>query len=202
MRRLTRWGQHGFMWRSICQLVVRNRMRKHDTAQECDFAELVSAGIHIVHTSTKATSLLLCAAESIARSTNQTIHIHAALPIPYHLELDNPLISVPFMERVLGDCVRRCGSPRRTYAIHVCECRGRTEGLLKRLPSGSLVLLAASWRPWPTFQSRLARELGAAGHCVISIYPRQQHARASDPARTVPEETVNACAQPSTTHTR
>ena len=171
------------MWRTIVQCVKGQPGRNLKNLSGYDFAKSAAEGIHLVYTSPAATSVLLRAAEGFLSCPQTKVYIHAALPIPYHLELDNPLISIAVIEHGIGECVRHAGHPLRPYEICIYTCRSRIEGLLKQLPPASLVLLASHWRPWPTIELRMANALESAGHCVVSVHTKQLQKLAAHPTR-------------------
>jgi hypothetical protein len=51
--------------------------------------------------------------------------------------------------------------------LEVHPCSNRWQMLQQALAPGSIVVLGSACRRWPTFESRLARKLRAAGHDVL-----------------------------------
>jgi hypothetical protein len=85
-------------------------------------------------------------------------------PVPYPLPLESPPVLLDWNERRFR--VIASESPVET-TVRIYLCRDRLETLASVLNSGSIVVLGARKKWWPTAEARLARSLRKAGHEVI-----------------------------------
>lgn len=128
--------------------------------------------LNVIFTEPKATALALTKAMALAEDLDACIHIRAAIAVPIRLPLDQPHVSIPFMQEMLSSLVTSI-----TYkvpevpelGIDLYVCRERIETFLQMLGPNSLVLIAGPQRLWPTAETRMAKRLRAEGHRVLFI---------------------------------
>ena len=132
--------------------------------------------VNLIFTNQPSTVCALETVESLARDLGASIRLRAAVVVPYQLPVDEPPVSVPFLERSLFDLISRLERDGFEATAHLYICRDRDSGLLQVLRQNSLVVLGGQKRWWPTAESRLARELRAKGHRVIVVDSRAQAA--------------------------
>lgn len=131
--------------------------------------------LNVIFTEPKATALALTKAMALAEDLDACIHIRAAIAVPIRLPLDQPHVSIPFMQEMLSRLVTSI-----TYnvpempeiGIDLYLCREQSGAFLEVLNPNSLVLIAGPKRLWPTAETRMAKCLQAEGHRVLFIpYP-------------------------------
>jgi hypothetical protein len=138
-------------------------------------AEISGTGqlqLNVIFTEPKATALALTKAVALAEDLDACIHIRAALAVPIRLPLDQPHVSIPFMQEMLARLVTSItynGPQMPEIGIDLYLCRERSEAFLRTLGPNSLVLIAGPQRPWPTAETRMAKRLQAEGHRVLFI---------------------------------
>lgn len=138
--------------------------------------------MNVIFTEPEATVCALTFAQSLATELGACVRLHAAIAVPVALPIDQPPVSVAFMQeklRVLASQVERAGFEP---TAHLYLCRDRVPALLQVLKPNSLVLLGGRKRWWPTEASRLGRALRAAGHRVIFLDSRNQACSRRQPA--------------------
>jgi len=129
--------------------------------------------MNVIFTEPAATACALTFALSLVAELGARIRLHAAIPVPVALPLDQPPVSVAFMQEKLSALAAQIECDGFAPAVHLYVCRDRVPALLQVLKPNSLVLLGGRkrWCWWPTDASRLARALRAAGHRVILVDP-------------------------------
>lgn len=125
--------------------------------------------VNVVFTAPQATALALRTATALAAELDACIRLRAAVVVPLQLPLDQPQISIPFMQDVLSGLVSRLEPHKLDVTAHLYLSRDRTETFLDLLEPNSVVILAARKRPWPTPEGRFAKRLQHAGHRVLFI---------------------------------
>jgi hypothetical protein len=128
-----------------------------------------SLSLNVLYTNPEATAVALQTAESLARDLQATIHVRAMVSVPHRLSIDNPPVSTPFLVRLLREIVERFGSAARQYVLHIYVCRSRIDTLLRVLRPSSLIVIGGRRRLWPTAETRLSKEVAAAGHSVAFV---------------------------------
>jgi hypothetical protein len=88
----------------------------------------------------------------------------AAQVVPYPLSLEQPPVSVDFIEQTL---VSLASEQEIATAVELYLCRDRNETIRQVLKPESIVVIAARWRWWPTAEKHLAKLLRKDGHRVI-----------------------------------
>ena len=125
--------------------------------------------VNVIFTELEATAAALKAAESFARELGARICLRAGLVVPVQLPLDQPLVSVEFLEKALRDLVNRSVAGELERTIHLYICRDWMDTLSEVLKPDSVVMIGARKRWWPTSTSRLARAFRANHGRVIVI---------------------------------
>jgi hypothetical protein len=137
-----------------------------ENAEQSDLKQLE---VNVIFTGTKATTVALKTASSLAANLEGCIRIRAAFAVPMRLPLDHPQISIAFVEKLLADIVSQAPADGPETTGHIYLCRERTQAFSQALHPNSLVVIAGPKRPWPTAESRLARHLESEGHRVIFV---------------------------------
>jgi hypothetical protein len=120
--------------------------------------------IAVVFTSVESTLAALKEAGNLANSLGARIRLVVPQVVPYPLPLETPPVLVEFNENRFR--VMASESPVET-SVQVYLCRDRFETLTSALKPGSIVVLGAKKRWWPTNDKRLARRLRRAGYEVL-----------------------------------
>jgi len=125
--------------------------------------------VNVIFTDEEATAAALKSAESFAKGLGACIRLRAAIVVPFRLSLDQPPVSVRFMEQLLCKLVGQWEQERTEPSIHLYVCRDRVDTMLLVLRPNSLVVIGDRKRWWPTAMSRMARILRAKGHRVVVV---------------------------------
>lgn len=120
--------------------------------------------ISVIFTSVEPTLGALKKAGALAASLGAWITLLVPQVVPYPLPLETPPILLDWNEKRFR--VIASESPVET-AVRIYLCRERFEALSSVLTSGSIIVLGARKKWWPTAESRLARKLRRAGYPVI-----------------------------------
>lgn len=130
--------------------------------------------VNVIFTEPRATAAALKSSESFARGFGACIRLRAAIAVPFRLPLDQPPISVCFLEQLLRDLVGQPEQDGFERTIHLYVCRDRSETLLQVLKPNSLVVIGGRKHWWPTAASRMAGALRAQGHRVVFVDVKEQ----------------------------
>ena len=144
--------------------------------------------VNVIFTDVQSTAASLKFAQSFARELGASISLRAAVAVPFQLPLDQPQISVAFLQDAMRELVAQLKSETFDPTIHLYLCRDRVWALSQVLKPNSLVVIAGRRRWWPTAETRMARALRAEGHRVIFVDSRAR----SGSARPVFEPTIVA----------
>ena len=120
--------------------------------------------ISVIFTSVESTLKALKKAGALATSLGARITLVVPQVVPYPRPIESPPVLIDWNERRFRVIAEQ--SPVET-TVRIYLCRDRLETLTSVLNSGSIVILGARRRWWPTAESRLARSLRKAGHEVI-----------------------------------
>lgn len=134
--------------------------------------------INVIFTEPEATAAAVNFAQSFAHELGARIQLRAAIAVPHQLPLDQPPVSVAFLQESLRNLASQ-GADGVEPTVHLYLCRDRAPALLQVLRPDSLVVLGGRKRWWPTDESRLARALRAKGHHVIFVDSRAETVAAS-----------------------
>jgi len=125
--------------------------------------------VNVIFTDPRATAAALHAAQSLARGLGAVIRLRAGIVVPVRLPLDQPLVSVQFVERLLRKLAEQLELADCEITVHLYVCRNWVETLLDVLRPGSLVVVGGRRRWWPSAASRVASALHAKGHRVTFV---------------------------------
>jgi len=125
--------------------------------------------VNVIFTDEETTAAALKCAESLAKGLGACIRLRAAIVVPFRLSLDQPPVSVPFMEQRLCKLVDQWEREGPEPNVHLYVCRDRIETMLFVLRPNSLVVIGDRKRWWPTAMSRMAGILRAKGHRVVVV---------------------------------
>jgi hypothetical protein len=144
--------------------------------------------VNLIFTTQQATFCALETVECLARDLGACIRLRAAVVVPYALRVDEPPVSVPFLERSLFDLISRLERDGFEATAHLYFCRDREKALLQVLEPNALVVIGGKKRWWPTDTTRLAKALRSAGHRVIFVASstRNKRTRAEEKADSLP----------------
>lgn len=139
------------------------------TGQETPHRDSGRLEVNVIFTDPLATALALRTATALAAELDACIRLRAAIVVPLQLPIDEPQISIPFMQNVLSELVSRLAPDNFDVTAHLYLSRDRTKTFLDLLEPNSVVILAGRKRPWRTAESRLAKRLRREGHRVLFI---------------------------------
>ena len=125
--------------------------------------------VNVIFTDPAATRAALQSAAALARDLGAHLRVRAAVVVPLHMPLDQPLVPLRFTEQLLCDMICEMGLQRLEPTIHLYLCRDNVDALMNVLPSNSMVVLGTRWHWWPGAQGRMAKALRAKGHHVILV---------------------------------
>jgi hypothetical protein len=125
--------------------------------------------VNVIFTGVEATVAALNAAQSFARDLGAHVRLRAGLVVPVQLPLDQPLVSVEFLEKTLQELISRSEPDGLERTAHLYICRDWTDTLLEVLKPDSLVVIGLRKRWWPTSASRLARALRKNHNRVVVV---------------------------------
>jgi hypothetical protein len=128
--------------------------------------------VNVIFTDVQSTAAALKFAQSFAGELGARISLRAAIAVPFQLPLDQPQISVAFLQDAMRELVAQLKSETFDPTIHLYLCRDRVWALSQVLNPNSLVVIAGRKRWWPTAETRMARALRAEGHRVIFVDSR------------------------------
>ena len=125
--------------------------------------------VNVIYTDSNSTMAALKTAGLLARDLGACIRVRAAIAVPYTLPLEEPPVSVGFIEDLLCGLVRSAGLDTFGPCIHLYKCRDQIETLLEVLKPNSLVVICGRKHWWPTAESRMAKALRSKGHRVVFV---------------------------------
>src|SRR2546427_700732 len=79
--------------------------------------------------------------EYLARDLGACIRLRAAIVVRYPLPVDEPPVSIPFLEHSLFDLIGRLERDGFEASAHLCVCRDRDKALLQVLKRNALVVI-------------------------------------------------------------
>lgn len=125
--------------------------------------------VNVIFTDVQATAAALKFAQSFARELGARISLLAAIAVPFRLPLEQPSISVAFLQDVMRKLVAHLKKETFDPALHLYLCRDRIWAFSQALKPNSLVVLGGRKRWWPTAEKRMARALQAHGYRVVFV---------------------------------
>jgi hypothetical protein len=132
--------------------------------------------VNVIFTDRDETIAALKAAKSLARDLGARIRLLAAIVVPLRLPLDQPHISVQFMEQSLQDMTNQVEPDGTETVVELYICRDWLTSLAGILRPNSLLVLGERKRWWTTPTFRLAQALRSLGHRVALVDSRRPSA--------------------------
>jgi len=132
--------------------------------------------VNVIFTEKQATAAALKSAESLASGLGACIRLRAVIAVPFRSSLDQPPVSVRFMEQLLCNLADHREENGAGRTVHLYVCRDQIETILRVLKPNSLVVIGGRKRWWPTATSRIAGALHAKGHRVVFVDAKRQTA--------------------------
>ena len=139
------------------------------TGERAEGSQPIRLEVNVIFTSPQATAAALKTARSLARDLGARICLRAPIVVPYALPLDEPPVSVGFIEKLLSKLICRMELDSFEPSVHLYLCRDRIETLLRVLNPKSLVVIGGRKRWWPTEERRIANALRSKGHRVVLL---------------------------------
>jgi hypothetical protein len=133
--------------------------------------------VNVLFTSREETVAALKAARSLARDLGARIRLLAAIVVPLRLPLDQPQVSIQFMEQLLGDLMLQTEQDGPETAVDLYVCRDWFEALSRILRPNSLLVLGERKGWWTTATARLAQALRSLGHRVVLVDSKRPRER-------------------------
>jgi len=128
--------------------------------------------VNVIFTDVQSTAAALNFAQYFARELGARISLRAAVAVPFQLPLDQPQISVAFLQESMRKLVSQLEKDTFEPTVHLYFCRDRVRALSQVLRPNSVVVIAGRRRWWPTAETRMARALRAKGHRVVFVDSR------------------------------
>jgi len=130
-----------------------------------------SMNVTVIASNGRGTIAALRAAERLAANLGASIALVKAQIIPFEFPLEDPPVSIDFLQRQLYGLVCEAGIKTEKITVHLWLCRDRFVGLRKILRPRSLVVIGGRKRWWSR-EKALERFLSQAGHQVVFIDSR------------------------------
>ena len=145
--------------------------RYHETITDQPSPRFGSGPLYltVLFTDPQSTAAALTFVQCFARQLGARIHLCAVVAVPHQLPLDQPPVSVTFLQENLRKLASRAVKEGLDPSLHVYLCRDRVLALSQLLRANSLIVLGGRNHWWPTAESRLARALRVQGHQVIFV---------------------------------
>lgn len=124
--------------------------------------------VFVPFTTERGTMAALRRAARLARDLKARIEMIVPEVVPYPLPLDRPPIGRSRLENRYRMILQQCGVDA---CVQILLCRQPREAISCALRPGSLVVIGARLRRWPTRESRLCRWLEAQGYYVVVVAP-------------------------------
>jgi len=125
--------------------------------------------VNVIFTDWQETAAALKFAQSFARGLGARISLRAAIAVPFQLPIDQPAVSVPFLEQVMRKLVAQLSREAFDPTVHLYLCRDLVWALSQVLKPNSLVVIGGRKRWWPTAETRMARALRDKGYRVVFV---------------------------------
>jgi hypothetical protein len=125
--------------------------------------------VNVIFTDQASTAGALAFAQTLARDLGASIHLQAAVAVPFQLPLDQPAVSVSFLQEQLRKVLSELERDGFEPTAHLYLCRDRVRALHQALKPDSLIVIGGQKRWWPTREGRIADALRTNGHRVIFV---------------------------------
>ncbi|PYT26447.1 MAG: hypothetical protein DMG57_21540 [Acidobacteria bacterium] len=137
----------------------------------CRFADFRSKPgefrVFLPYTSPRLTRAALAMIGGLTRNLSARVTLFAVHIVPFPLPLDCSDVTPGFLTRQLMGAAQEMGAP---VNVELVLARDRDAGLKQIIPPGSLVVVAARKRWWPTAEKKLAQSLLKAGYSVALVH--------------------------------
>ena len=120
--------------------------------------------VTVVFTDMRSSLNALKTAALLAGGLNARVRLVVPQVVSYELPLNEPPIPTDFIEQQIGHLVSDLDVETQ---VDICLCRNKKESLLRTLKPHSVTVVGSRRRWWPTWETRLARQLRRGGHEVI-----------------------------------
>jgi len=120
--------------------------------------------VNVIFTDWQETAAALKFAQSFARGLGARISLRTAIAVPFQLPIDQPAVSVPFLQHVMRKLVAQLNREAFDPTVHLYLCRDLVWALSQVLKPNSLVVIGGRKRWWPTAETRMARALRDKGY--------------------------------------
>lgn len=138
--------------------------------------------VTVIFTTPEATVAALKTAADLSKQLDARITLLVVEPVPIHVPLDRPLVSIEFLKRRSCDLVCEAGIVDEEVKIQICLCRDRGHALKSLLARHSLVVIGGHMHWWRRTERKLKLFLRGLGHHVILVEATRQSWRKADPA--------------------
>ena len=128
--------------------------------------------LNVIFTDVQSTAAALNFAQSFARELGARISLRAAIAVSFQLPLDQPPVSIAFLQDVMRKLVSQLKRETFDPTLHLYLCRDRVWALSQVLKPNSLVVIGGRKRWWPTAETRMARALQDKGYRVVFVDTR------------------------------
>lgn len=125
-----------------------------------------ASGIFVVRTDPGRTKDALAVACRLASGLDLPLTLLALQVIPYPLRLENPPVSLAFIEHELSELASGMDAE---VAVNILLCREAKEALKSALAPDSVVVIATGRKWWRFRHARLARLLSADGRRLLLV---------------------------------
>src|SRR4029077_17272935 len=122
---------------------------------------------NVIFTELQATAAALKFPQPFARDLGAFIPLRAAINVPPQLPLDEPPVSVAFLQENLRKLVSQLEGDTFDPKVHLYLCRDHVQALLQVLKPNSVVVIGGRRRWWAPGGTKVARALPAKGARVI-----------------------------------
>jgi hypothetical protein len=143
----------------------------HEAGQDAFLGPQLEPGLQItvVYTTPEGSLGALKAADALAKDLNARVGLIVTEVVPFRLPLDQPRVSVEFLEERQDDLVSKAGIESQEIRVQICLCRDRKHTLHKLLPLRSLVVIGGRRNWWSNREQRLETFLARLGHHVVFV---------------------------------
>lgn len=142
--------------------------------------------ITVIYTTAVATQTALRAANQFAKDLGLTLRLLAIHTVPFHLPLDQPPVSIDFLEQQQIELVMRAAVPPDSLKIKLVLCRDAREYLKEFVAPECLVVVGGRKRRWFNQARRFQQWLGERGYHSIFVSTDARGAGGQDEARQSP----------------
>ena len=154
---------------NLCSVTMVEQCRPSEPGEKATSWRPETLEVNVIFTNPEASATALQTAQSLTRGLGAVVRLRAGIVVPMRLPLDQPPVSVEFMERLLREMVEQLDAAGCEITVHLYVCRNWIETLLDVLRPASLVMVGGRRHWWPSAASRVASALEAKGHRVTFV---------------------------------